>query len=100
MKAVLDFIWLYLGYNSDHLHSESCFHFVRANVQPYSDYLFFLLQGVNEVIADDSLMYKLRPEQGIKSWFHLPQLQWLGLPYKQRFNMTAIREYIEFIVEK
>ena len=58
------------------------------------------MQGINEVIADDSLMYKLRPEQGIKSWFHLPQLQWLGLPYKQRFNMTAIREYIEFIVEK
>ena len=72
----------------------------EQNEQLYNDCLVFPMQDVNEVVADDSLMYKLRQEQGIKSWFHLPQLQWLGLPYKQRFNMTAIREYIEFIVEK
>ena len=60
--------------------------------------LFF--QDVNQVIADDKLMYKVRTLQGIKSWFHLGQLQWLGLPYKQRFNMTYIREYINYIVDK
>ena len=59
-----------------------------------------LLQDVNQVIADDKLMYKVRNAQGIKSWFHLGQLQWLGLPYKQRFNMTYIRKYIDYIVEK
>ena len=61
-------------------------------------YLYF--QDVNQVIANDKLMYKVRTAQGIKSWFHLGQLQWLGLPYKQRFNMTYIKEYINYLVDK
>lgn len=51
---------------------------------------------------DDTLLFRQRTgPTGIKSYFHLPQLQWLGLDYhKHKDNLTAIKDYIEWITPK
>ena len=70
---------------------------MRSNV----DLLLSSLQTASEVLADDKLMFTTRGGSiPIKTWFVIPQLQWLGFDYNKRFNSTAIQEYIAYIVPK
>ena len=50
---------------------------------------------------DDKLFHTNRTcKMNIRSWWHIPQLQWLGFNYDERNNITKIKEYIDFIVPK
>ena len=37
---------------------------------------------------------------GLKTIYHLSQLQWLGFDYSYRDNITAVQQYIDYIVPK
>ena len=51
---------------------------------------------------DDRLINHGRGDTtNIESYFHLPQLQWLGLDYKKyKSNITAIKHYVDWITQK
>ena len=79
-----------MGCQSDH-------YYMHSNV----DLLLSSLQTASEVLADDKLMFKTRGGMlRINTWYIIPQLQWLGFDYDKRFNLTAIQEYIAYIVPK
>ena len=61
------------------------------------DVKFHLLQSPEEVILDDRLLNKQRRWPFTRSWFVVPQLQWMGFKYSQHHNVTAIQEFTTHI---
>ncbi|KAF6033070.1 GAL3ST1 [Bugula neritina] len=56
--------------------------------------------SAESVISNRDVLYKQRNQGGVKTYLHLVQLQWLGFDYNNRNNLTAIKEYISYIVPK
>lgn len=62
----------------------------------------FILQSPEQIIMDDKLMFSSRSDAtDVRSYFHLPQLQWLGFNYEEhKHNFTAVKDYVNHIVKK
>ena len=64
-------------------------------------HVHYYFQSVEKIVMDDKLFHTNRTcKMNIRSWWHIPQLQWLGFNYDERNNITKIKEYIDFIVPK
>ncbi|XP_067950984.1 galactosylceramide sulfotransferase-like isoform X2 [Watersipora subatra] len=55
-----------------------------------------------DVIFNDDILYQTRPTgQGVpRSWLHLNQLQWYGFNYADRYNLTAIENFIASLIPR
>ncbi|XP_067950204.1 galactosylceramide sulfotransferase-like [Watersipora subatra] len=58
--------------------------------------------STEQVLSNNKWLYFARNDQnggptGLRSWFHLAQLQWLGFDYSLKGNMTAITEYVHWL---
>ena len=69
-----------------------------SNNEMHLNVLAFL-QDANVVINSPEQFYSKRYDRdSLKTWFHIVQLQWLGFDYDKRDNVTAIEEFISWII--
>ena len=66
-------------------------------------WLFGSFQTPDQVVESDEKFFLVRKTllySGMKSYFHLNQLQWLGFDYNQRDDIEAIKAFVEYTIKR